>query len=197
VLVTPLPSHAFVNVVIARQCFIMILPPETLTRYCGEYVIDDLEQLRLSVARITSFNDPFELHFKVSKPLTRSSAKKHLRSRMQREGFWKMAAARFPGLTRKELKRVVANTRGQLVSKHIALQESVVESHRRRPWVTMERHARLMCFTEPKHHDPAEIPMWGYYAAKLPDCVFTSQNTSASKHGFHLFASSTKMNHRT
>jgi hypothetical protein len=85
---------------------------------------------------------------------------------MQREGFWKMAATRFPGLTRKELKRMVADKRGQLVSKHIALQESVVESHRRRPWVTMEQYARLMCFTEPKHDDPAEIPMWGYYAAK-------------------------------
>jgi len=30
----------------------------------------------------------------------------------------------------------------------------------------MDRNVRLMCFTELKHEDPAEIPMWGYYAAK-------------------------------
>jgi hypothetical protein len=140
--------------------------PDILTRYCGDYVIHDLEQLRLSVSRISSFNDPFELHLKAGSRLTRSGAKKYLRDRMRHPGFWATAAAHFPGLTHKQLKRTVANLRDRLISSHIDVQDSIVELHRSKPWESMERNVRLMCFTEPKHEDPAEIPMWGYYAAK-------------------------------
>jgi hypothetical protein len=122
--------------------------------------------MRLSVSRVSSFNDPFELHFKPGQPLTRSGAKKHLRDRMRRPTFWARAAAHFPNLSHKQLKRTIANFRGRLISGHIDAQDSLVEFHRSNPGKSMDRNVRLMCFTELKHEDPAEIPMWGYYAAK-------------------------------
>jgi hypothetical protein len=137
-----------------------------LTRYCGNYVIDDLEQLRLSVARISSFNDPFELHLRAGNPLTRSGAKRHLRSRMRDKRFWEMAAQYFPGQNRKQLKRTIRSNRGRLISAHLEAKDSLVQLHRSQAWKSMERYVRLMCFTEPKDDDPAEIPMWGYYGAK-------------------------------
>ena len=140
--------------------------PDILTRYCGDYAIDDLEQMRLSVSKISSFNDPFELHLRVSRRLTRSGAKKHLRERMRRRSFWARAAAHFPYLTGKQLKRTIASARGQMISSHVNAQDSLVEFQRSRPWESMDRNVRLMCFTERKHEDGAEIPMWGYYAAK-------------------------------
>jgi hypothetical protein len=141
-------------------------PPDILTRYCGDYVIHDLEQLRLSVSRISSFNDPFELHLKPGTRLTHSGAKKNLRSRMRRSNFRATAARRFPGLTRKQLRRTLANARGPMISSLIDAQDSLVEFQRSNSWKRMDHNVRLMCFTEPKQEDPGEIPMWGYYAAK-------------------------------
>ena len=142
------------------------MPPSSFTRYCGNYVISDLEQHRLSVARISAFNDPFELYFRPGKRLTRSAGRKTVRSRMRREGFWAMAASYFPGHTRKQLKRLVRGKMGQMISRHIEKQDALVEFQRSHSWETMEQYVRLMCFTEPKENDPAEVPMWGYYGAK-------------------------------
>src|SRR5256885_14026279 len=97
----------------------MSSPPDTFTRYCGDYVIDDLEQLRLSVAKIGSFNDPFELHLSAKRRLTRTAARSLLRKRMQDNDFWARAAAQRPALTGKELKRSFRQTRGQMISRSV------------------------------------------------------------------------------
>src|SRR5262249_15875394 len=134
--------------------------------YCGSYVIRDLEQCRLSVARLSSFNDPFELYLTAGKRLSRTGARKVLRSRMQREEFWSMAERQLPGRSRKQLQRIVNSMRGHLISRHVENQQHLSEFHRSHPWKTMERYVRFMCFTEPKENDPAEVPMWGYYGAR-------------------------------
>lgn len=161
-------------------------PPDILTRYLGNYLVDDLDRLRLSVARISLFNDPFELHLRAGKRLTRSGAKRHLKSRMRDERFLRMAAEHFPGLSRKQLKRTIWSNRDQLISRHIDQQDSLIELHRSHPWQSMERNVRLMCFTEPKDNDPAEIPMWGYYAARHEGVRIHVRRQFVEQAGFSL-----------
>jgi hypothetical protein len=139
-------------------------PPTVLTRYSGDYAIADLEQMRLSVSRITSFNDPFELHMSESDPLSRSGARHSLRHSNKSARFRSQLAAAYPGATSRQLKKIIHAQRGKLISKLVEGQDQLTKQHRSSPWAGMEKLARLICFTERKQDAPEEIPMWGYYA---------------------------------
>jgi hypothetical protein len=137
-----------------------------LTRYCGDYAIADLELMRLSVSKVTSFNDPFELHVKQGQPLTRKGAKAVLRERLRANSltFQQLAQAKYKGIWGKKLKKQIRQDRPQFVANYLSSEASLMESVRRIPTEGMNRKMRLMCLTKPQENDSGELPMWAYYA---------------------------------
>ena len=134
-------------------------------RYCGSYLIKDLEKLRLSVSKATDFNDPFELHLTPGPPLTRNQAKQSFETVKKRESFQRSIMRKKGLKTISQLKRHLRTHRQHYINTLIVRQPELIQTNRDQIWEVMDDSARVMCFAKVKDKDPVEIPMWGYYGS--------------------------------
>lgn len=133
-----------------------------LMRYSGAYVVGDLTLMRLSVSKVGSLNDPFELHMKRGKEMTQREARLYVERAHKRKEFVAGFAAKYPQLGPHELKKRLRDEKGIQIKNLLGSQEHMMRANREQIKISM-RHARIMCFADVTDDTYPEIPMWAYY----------------------------------
>lgn len=138
-----------------------------LWRYLGSHGLETLESGELMVSRISRFNDPFELMYRVGGTITRAKARKIVLNRQKSPEFIERLLAHAPHLrsSRRELRKFLRDslTSGTdaLLQNHERLCEQQVSDR----LGLADKHMRIVCFSA-EAEPSAEILMWSHYAAK-------------------------------
>ena len=139
---------------------------ETLIRYGGAYLVDDLLLNRMSVADAAEFNDPFEFHFTPGKPLSTSLAKRRVKRAMRSPKVRKhqqMVTEKL-GLSRKEKRQILKENWKGIVEGFKAGDRISVEELREEIFSFTREAAKIVCCTRNDAEESAENCMWAYYA---------------------------------
>lgn len=139
---------------------------DTLIRYGGDYLIDDLIMQRMSVADATEFNDPFEFHFSPGEPLSTSLAKQRVRKAMKSPAVLahqKMVSEKF-GISRKEKRRLLREHSKAIVEGFKQGDGMSIEGLREEIFRFTKEVAKIVCCTRDYVEDDAQNCMWAYYA---------------------------------
>lgn len=134
-------------------------------RYCGNYLVTDLENLRLSVSKVSTFNDPFELHLMPGENVTPLDARIMIDRMLQaRLPFVIRLLGRFPNVRDLTFEGLPPEARTLLITNYLSQQRNLIAKLRANFVATYEKHTRVMCLCRWKMDKPLEIPMWAYYA---------------------------------
>jgi len=153
-----------------------------LLRYSPDYAITHLEEERLSVSKVSTFNDPFELHFSKGKTPSRNDIKRQLRS----PNYIAQVRRRYPNLSDRQIKKLTKENRSEIVANLLAEQETIYEEQQKRLAEFMDTRGRVMCFVEPDVGSPFELPMWAYYSYKHTGMRIGLSDTFIQRKGFLL-----------
>ncbi len=137
---------------------------DTLIRYGGAYLAEDLLLNRMGVSDARSFNDPFEFHFKPGKPLSTAQAKLRIRQASERPAaklHYEMIAKE---IGRKELKKNIRSNKKGLIEGMKTSDVISMNGFRDQIFTFTDEISKIVCCTQPNVEDAAENAMWAYYA---------------------------------
>lgn len=139
--------------------------PSTLASYGGGYILNDLLREKISVSKISAFNDPYEaeikLHISTTAELdteTRKRKLSYLKNRIESTGASPQEAI--------GLANFITNHCPDLEQK--AIQYTQEEISRRIAHEVLDLTCRISCWVNPSRECDADyvhdVSMWGYYA---------------------------------
>jgi len=157
---------------------------KSLARYGGSWLLSDLLLGRISVSRISEFNDPFECHARVVSPETPK----------ERQELFKKASI---GITQKlmhteNLSKYKAKIKAEKITR---ASHSRIESATKATELNMnnffshdaiDKSVRVSCFVTPSDNNPQETPMWAYYGESHQGVRIHIDPVAFSAPEFHL-----------
>ncbi len=131
-----------------------------LFRYFSTHALESLRDARLKVARVSSFNDPFECMYRITGDMTRAKAKDQLRVMSESPTFIGNASPHLK--TKKAVQRYLKSNRaaGALVQKYESVKDGIQENRE----AMMDQILRVVCFSAAEATPLDEILMWSHYA---------------------------------
>jgi hypothetical protein len=136
-----------------------------LTRYMPAYGIYDLQRSRISVSRISNFNDPFELQMKHEGSLIRDVIRRQAKNRLKKPSIKDELRAAYSSLPRKTFKKFLRGVVTKSTDHMIASSPELLKSQIDTTWEISDNLHRVLCMTENRENSPSEVPMWAYYAS--------------------------------
>ncbi len=135
-----------------------------LVRYSGHYTLNDLEMGRLAVSKVTSFNDPFELHLMPGEQATLDEAVMLMQRMMDvHKEYAALVKQHYPTIDVTDINNSPREIREELAFMYIERTPAVTERIKKYVVAMFDRKGRVICFAKPLPRSPLEIPMWGYY----------------------------------
>jgi hypothetical protein len=136
-------------------------------RYFASHALESLRDARLKVARISSFNDPFECMYRASGVMTRAKAKQYLRVRLESPEFLENLMRSQPHLaTVKAARRFLKANLDKYATDLIANYDSIKEAPPEEREAVMDHAFRVVCFSSSEALPLDEILLWSHYADK-------------------------------
>ena len=136
-------------------------------RYLASHSLESLRDARLKVARISSFNDPFECMYRASGVMTRAKAKQYLRARLDSREFLEGLMRSQPHLVSvKAARRFQKANLDKYASDLIANYDSIKEAPPEEREAVMDHAFRVVCFSSSEAQPLDEILLWSHYADK-------------------------------
>jgi hypothetical protein len=135
----------------------------TLDRYLGSHAFETLSACRLKVAKLSSFNDPFECMFQIPPNITAAQARKYALQRRHSPYFWGLLVKHFPELkTAKSFERKFQQLLPQIAiyvrQNFPTICGNIIQA--REDW---DNIFRVLCFTDPAVQLFDEVLMWSHY----------------------------------
>jgi len=134
-------------------------------RYLASHALESLRDVMLKVARVSSFNDPFECMYRATGTMTRAKAKAYLRSRERSRDFFQDLMQRHPHLksieaARRYLKANLERFADVLVANYDQIKDTPMQERER----IMDSTMRVVCFSSSEASQFDEILLWSHYA---------------------------------
>ena len=140
-----------------------------LHRYLASHALETLQEGRLKVSLVSSFNDPFECLFGVVGQMTRQKANAYLRRRYNEPDFLDEVIRNAPHLklkTRKAARRYIKANRKTGIEALASGFDKIKQSTREEQIKITDDSLRVVCFSASTATPYSEILMWSHYANK-------------------------------
>lgn len=141
-----------------------------VTRYLGSHLKETLATSELKVAKVSDFNDPFELRYRSVGEYGRDQAMIDFEDRLNSPGFWQTFQEkfqddrRFAGMSKDEIiQRLKENPNGILESL-VANNSSMRKEHVDGTHEYADATIRIICFSKPSDDPNDEMLRWSHYS---------------------------------
>ena len=132
-------------------------------RYFKNYGFEALRDKKLFASKVSDFNDPFELAYRLSGEITYKKAKRFMESRFNKRDFYEHTKLLYPNKVKNErdYKIYIRRNKKLLIDNFFKNYRSLSEIDLREAAC---RNARCICFTAFDVEPMDEILLWSHYA---------------------------------